>query len=128
MNTFSLSQSKRTPEVFFDMESAELVFNGNSIPEDVNLFYAPLLSWIDQNKVKIVEEMKILTITVNLTYFNSATLKFFVSLLKHLINLKGCENIVITWNYDNEDEDMLETANDISQVLDIPIRTIARAL
>ena len=126
MNIFTLTQSKHTPEVIFDLENGELVFNGNSIPEDVALFYSPLLAWIEKHKTYIVEDMKHLFIKVDLVYFNSATLKYLVSILKHVISLKDHESILILWLYDREDEDMLETAKDISSVLSIPITCLAR--
>jgi len=126
MNLFTLSESKRTPEVLFNLDNAELVFNGNSIPEDVNLFYAPLISWIEVNKDHIIQDSRQLMIKVNLVYFNSATLKFLVSLLKFLINIKGVDLVKISWLYDHDDDDMLETAKDISNILSIPINYILR--
>jgi hypothetical protein len=126
MNIFSLSESKRTPEIIFNLETGELIFNGNSTPEDVNLFYSPLLTWIDINKPLIVNDIKTISIQVNLVYFNSATLKFLVSLLKYIISLKGVDNVKITWCYDRDDEDMLETAKDISKVLSIPIKFVVK--
>src|ERR1035437_5744921 len=113
MNIFSLSESKRTPEIVFNLETGELLFNGNSTPEDVNLFYAPLLSWIEINKTLIINDIKTLSVHINLVYFNSATLKFLVSLLKYLIVIKGTESLLIVWSYESEDEDMVETAKDI---------------
>jgi len=120
MNIFTLSQSKNTPEVLFNLDESKLDFNGRSIPEDVNMFYAPLLTWIETNKKNIAEDIRTLSISVNLIYFNSATLKFIVSLLKHIITIKGADFVQITWLYDDDDEDMLETAKDISNVLSIP--------
>jgi hypothetical protein len=126
MNIFSLSESKRTPEIIFNLETGELIFNGNSTPEDVNLFYAPLLSWIEINKALITNDIKVLSVQINLMYFNSATLKFLVSLLKYLISLKSSDSLLIIWSYDAEDEDMIETAKDISKVLSIPIKLVVK--
>lgn len=126
MNIFTLSQTKRTPEIIFNIENSELFFNGSSIPEDVNLFYAPLMSWVEINKESIVEKLIPLSIKVNLSYFNSSTLKFLVSMFKYLINLKGTNLIEIIWFYDQDDEDLLETAIDISNILLIPIKCIVR--
>lgn len=119
MNTFSLSQSKKTPEVIFDVEKALLVFNGISIPEDVYDFYTPLIEWIELNKKEIVS-LPYLMVLINLQYFNSSTLKFLTALLKLFIELKSKEAITVTWLVDSDDEDMKETANEISTVVNIP--------
>ena len=119
LNIFTLSQSKRTPEVIFDVEKALLVFNGCSLPEDVFDFYAPLIDWIESNK-KDIESLQFLMVLINLQYFNSSTLKFLVTLIKMLFEFKTKESIIITWIVEPDDEDMKETAKEISSVLDIP--------
>jgi len=121
MNIFTLTESKRTPEVVFNLESSELIFNGVSIPEDVQLFYSPLFSWIEVNKLDLIKNSNPLIVKFNFKYFNSVSLKFIVSLLKYLITIKGYEKLHIIWFYDKDDEDMLETAKDISSILNIPI-------
>jgi len=126
MNIFTLSESKRTPEVLFNIEKAQLIFNGTSLPEDVNVFFSPLYNWMETNKSIIRDEMGSLSVTINLTYFNSASLKFLISLLRYLKNLKGSEFLSINWHYDSDDEDMAETAKDISSVLTLPISLIQR--
>jgi hypothetical protein len=119
MNIFTLTESKRTPEVIFNLESSELTFNGISIPEDVQLFYSPLLSWIEVNKSDLSTNSNPLTVKFNFNYFNSVSLKFIVSLLKYLITIKGYDKLHIIWFYDKDDEDMLETAKDISSILNV---------
>jgi len=47
---FPLRQEKKTPKVELSAKNGELIFTGTSMPEDVHVFYAPLLKSIEENQ------------------------------------------------------------------------------
>lgn len=76
---------------------------GRALPEDAVRFFQPILSWLKEyhgNDIKI---------DVNLEYFNTSVSKQlhdFFNLLNH--KPQDC-NIAITWNYEEGDDEMLES-------------------
>lgn len=128
MDIFQIKQTKHTPEVTLDLSKMTLCFKGQSIPEDVSIFYAPLVSFIDINMTYIRANKQSMRIILQLEYFNSATLKFLVKLFNSLIGIKGRSQVIIDFYYDEDDDDFYETGNDISTVLDIPINLICKTV
>jgi len=126
MKSFSIKQTKHTPLVAFDVNDMSLTIEGYSIPEDVSVFYAPLLEFIDQNAQLINSSSKKLSLSLNLEYFNSASLKFYVKLIGILVDIKGRHSITVDYYYDKDDEDFYETGVDISAVLNIPFNFVTK--
>ena len=46
MDNLTIEKTKSTPAVFFDAGSGVLQMEGESYPENVVKFYAPLLDWL----------------------------------------------------------------------------------
>ena len=126
MDLFLKDATKHTPEIVFDLNSLSLVIKGFSIPEDILVFYAPLLEFIDTNNSRIRSNPNKLNITLNLEYYNSASLKFLLKLLGILLDIKDREHTDINYYYDIDDEDFLETGEDISKLVNKKINFIAR--
>jgi hypothetical protein len=81
-----------------------LKLEGKSIPEDVNKIFNPLINFADQLSILSV------SFDINLIYFNTATSKKLLELLKHLDANNKIKNILVTWFYEEGDDDSLETA------------------
>src|ERR1035437_6709181 len=126
MNLFSDPQKKRLPKIDFNLEKGELSFSGNSMPEDVNACYAPLMKAIEEHSAAIKNQKHVFTVIINFDYFNSASLKFIVSLIKQLITLTNGNGVKVDWYYDKDDTDMLETATEVSNILSLPFTCIER--
>jgi hypothetical protein len=124
MDLFSIHKDKRTPKIDFDLEKGELSLSGNSMPENVSEFYAPLLKLIEDNMDVLQQQESVFKINIRLNYFNTSSLKFLTSLFKLIISIKGQKNVEIDWFYENDDVDMLETANDVAAILAVNVNFI----
>jgi hypothetical protein len=85
------------PEGYLNLE-------GRSIPEDACKIYNPLIKFVDQ--LDIIQ----VTFDINLEYFNTATSKKLLELLKHLDANNKIKTVLVNWHFEEGDEDSVETA------------------
>jgi hypothetical protein len=91
------------PEVEFSPEG-KLKLEGKSIPEDATKLYNPLIEFIDQLAVEEV------IFDINLIYFNTASSKKIMEMLRHLDANNKVGRIQVNWHFEEGDEDSVETA------------------
>jgi hypothetical protein len=82
----------------------KLKLEGRSIPENVAIYYDPLIEFIDALNVDQV------IFDINLEYFNTASSKKIMEMLRHLDRNMQIKNVRINWHYEEDDESSLETA------------------
>lgn len=115
----------KSPRVNFDPLSGVFKIQGNSILVNVEHFYEPLSSWIDEFIENPTSER--LKFVFDIEYANMASTKQFLRFLSKLKKLvaKNIE-IEIDWNYMEHDKYVHEVGRDISQMLDLPFNFISQ--
>jgi len=79
---------------------------GRSIIENPSAFYKPVLSWISDYSKSWKGKTKI---DLGFEYINTGSTKWLYLLLRELSGINGIsENAIITWYYEEGDEDMRE--------------------
>jgi len=100
---FYLPPTPTTPEVTLSPSRGALVLKGESYPENVLSFYAPLLEKIRA----LVEDAGLprLEVQMHITYYNSASAKAFHRIF-HMLNqaAEGGTTVKLLWQYDEEDD------------------------
>jgi hypothetical protein len=116
MNTFLRRPTRTTPYVNLDSKSGVYMVAGRSIPIDAELFYRPVINWLDQLCASPPES---LSFTFRLEFFNIASSKRILFILYKLseIQSKGCE-VTVQWMYEKQDDDTLEIGQDYAQMID----------
>jgi hypothetical protein len=110
MERLNLNSTDCLPLVDFDC-NGRLKIEGKSIPEDATKLFNPLIQFIDELSVNEV------TFDINLIYFNTASSKKIMEMLRHLDeNLKVSE-IRVNWHFEEGDEDSVETAEIFEELL-----------
>ena len=114
MLDFHLPSTPMTPEVLLSPLRGLLTLRGESYPENVLSFYAPLLERIRA----VLEEGKLpcLRVEMHITYYNSASAKAFHRIFQ-LLNTaaeKGCA-IKLLWHYDEEDDMSRDLGKDLRE-------------
>jgi hypothetical protein len=103
MEKFTSDPTSYLPLVDFSSEGY-LKLEGRALPENANSLFNPLISFIDQLIVpSVIFEIK-------LEYFNTASSKKILELLKHLDANTQINEIAVIWHFEEGDEDSLETA------------------
>jgi len=126
MDILRIDKTEFTPAVIFDADEMSLSIIGASRPENAQEFYEPLKIWLGEfNSSKNVIASVPLNIQVKISYFNSPSLIELLEVFKtiRLIHKKG-QKVLVDWHYDKDDELIFETAQDISDIIEIPFNFI----
>ena len=90
---------------------------GNSIPEDAQAFYDPILEWIDKY---ITSPNPKTHFVFKLEYFNTASSKLILDILFRLKTLNDAGNdVTISWYHEEDDMDMLLAAKTYVEITDL---------
>lgn len=123
MQRIDLRGTEDTPAIVLDKEAGIFQMGGRSLPEDVNKFYAPIMSWIDAYGKDPNPETNL---EVNFEYFNTASAKLLLDLFTKFDGIQGTK-ASITWSYDKNDDDMKEAGEEFADFLSIPFNIVERA-
>ena len=111
------------PSVILDKINNKFIIEGKSLPEDVNFFFDPIISWLRDyasNPNPMTE------FTFNLEYFNSASVRKIVDILVVLENIyKSGKEVKVIWMYEATDEMMEENGEDFQHTVNIPFKIIS---
>jgi len=125
MENLKMEPTSLTPYVYLNAEKGFLNLVGRSSPDNSLSFYSKIQSYLeDYFKQCSLDTFKL---NVNLEYFNTSSLKCIFQILKKLsdVNSQGEVTVEINWYYEEDDDDMLETGEDISGLLNISFNFIA---
>lgn len=111
-----------SPKVVLDKERNIFEIKGKSLPENVNVFYQPIIDWFTEYFKNPNPET---IITIQLDYLNTASSKAILSLLLVFEEaLKKGSNIKVRWYYEEDDEDMRDIGEEYADIIQIPIEII----
>lgn len=108
--------TKTTPYVHFDRETHTYIISGRSIPIDAELFYRPILNWLDELSREPVSRIQL---CLRFDFFNIASSKRILFILYRLAEFqKQGTSVSVRWLYEKCDEDMLEIGQDYAVMID----------
>jgi hypothetical protein len=118
MDSISIKPTADTPRVNFDSDSAVLLLEGRSLPENPHIFFDPLFKWAEEYTL---EKM---VVSFRLEYFNTASSKQIFNFLKLLRGNQNIKDLTIRWHYEEGDYDSLETGQQFQSILKIKFEFI----
>lgn len=128
MNSLKIESTAITPEVNFDIDNSTLTLLKVSKPENAIEFYKPLFDFIDRFEKNVVKPKQVdhITIEFKFDYFNTSSAKVIHQLLTRFkkISQMGIK-IDVNWYYPDDDEDMLEDGQMISEAQGMPFNYIS---
>ncbi len=123
METIKIQGTEDTPKIILDAENEIMEISGRSLPEDVAVFYEPVLNWLKEYGENPNEHT---IFHFRLTYFNTASSKLLLDILMILEELKEKGNdVLIKWHYPEEDEDMEEAGDEYADIVDVPFEKVS---
>jgi len=123
MESFKVKITEDTPGIVFDPSQEIFEISGRSLPEDVNSFYNPVLSWLEDYFKSPNTKTRF---SFKLSYFNTASSKMILDILMRLETFHKTNNsVLIEWNYPEDDEDMREAGNEYSELVELPFEKIS---
>lgn len=119
MEPLAIAATDESPGVNLDKDLGKFLIFGKSFPEEVRRFFDPVLLWIEEYVEAPNDET---VFEFRLEYYNSATSTMLLEifyLLEKIIEDHG-KKVKVIWNYLIEDDDMLETGKEYSEMIQIP--------
>jgi hypothetical protein len=110
MENLTREKTSLTPQIHFQTNGV-LLLKGISTPENTETFFLPLMNWLEAFKLTNPTSVNFI---LELEYLNSPSSKMVIRMLNSLNSLKSSgTNVVITWRYDDGDDDMYEVGTDL---------------
>lgn len=122
MNSLVIQPTIDSPYVNLDKHNNVFEIKGKSLPENVNVFYQPIIDWFSDYFKNPNEET---IIHFKLDYLNTASSKALLSLL--LVVEDAVKNgliVKVKWYYEEDDEDMRDIGEEYSDLIQIPFEII----
>jgi hypothetical protein len=121
MVALTITPTLRTAGVSFNVESNILDISGISIPENADAFFQPMYDWLEQ----IVKVHKgNITVRINLTYFNTSSVRHLLIIIKTLI-ASYRDTLKVLWVYEPDDEEIRERGEQLSEVVKFPFEFVS---
>ncbi|MBX7183214.1 MAG: DUF1987 domain-containing protein [Bacteroidia bacterium] len=120
MKTVYIKSTNKTPEVNMDLASGEFKIAGRSIAENPKEFYEPIIreieNYAEKPKSKSVFE-------IYFEYLSTASTIFVMKILTALKKLsESGKKVELILQYDDDDTDMLEKFQAMSQIVNVDAR------
>lgn len=113
--------AKNTPEFLFNPEGF-IKIKGRGLFGNNTEVSEQIMNWIDEY---ISNPAEITRVLLEFEYLNSFSSLILVSILRKLSQvIQQSKKLVIQWYYEEDDEDILERGEYISETFDIPIEFI----
>jgi hypothetical protein len=123
MEPIRIEGTNQTPKVILDKDNNIFEISGHSLPENVQVFYAPILEWIDQYIANPNEKT---VVVFSMDYYNTASSKMLFEILKKFDKLhSNGKDVEIHWRYAEDDEDMQEAGEDYATIVEVPFKLIS---
>ena len=123
METLIIERTEDSPQVILNTTDNILELSGRSLPEDVNTFYEPVISWIEEYAKNPMENT---VFNFKLTYFNTASSKVILDILTQFEEMiEEGHHVLVRWHFPNEDEDMQEAGEEYADMVDVPFEMVS---
>ncbi|MCK5823332.1 MAG: DUF1987 domain-containing protein [Bacteroidales bacterium] len=125
MENLFIEATSTTPKIEFYPNKNLFEISGSSRPEDVRIFYQPILNKLEQFRAEITNKEydyndNPFVFNFKFNYFNSSSAKFILDILIEINNYFIDEiNIQVNWFFDDGDDDMKEVGEELTEMLDI---------
>ncbi len=111
MEKFYKPATTKTPEIDFNINGVFKI-NGNSYMQDPLKFYNGITEWL---KLFLAQNNSLISLNVCLIYVNTSSTKAVLNLM-NLINASSKSELKIIWEYQIDDEEMLELGEDLQKL------------
>ncbi|MCE3280029.1 MAG: hypothetical protein K0S44_2220, partial [Bacteroidetes bacterium] len=102
----------------FDPEAGVFKIEGKSFPEDSKEFYRVLIQWLEEYKKNLPASFRL---DFNLFYLSSSSIISVKQILLKLIEFQSMgTKVIVTWYYDEDDEDIKKTGEDYMKITKLP--------
>lgn len=122
MEKFYIRGTRYTPDISLDPSVASFTLRGVSTPENSIDFYQSTYQTLEKYAKEGTQN---LVANIQLEYFNTSSAKCLFDIFRKLAKVDSSgKKVTVNWMYDEDDEDMLESGEDYSELLPIEFRFV----
>lgn len=121
MNPLIIERTEDTPKVVFDLNNNHFEISSRSLPEDSVSFYSPVAEWL-QKYIQTPREDN--SFVFYFEYISTSSTKQIMKLILMIDELAKTRKVKVTWKYDSDDEDMLQTGKRLQKLTSIDFNYI----
>jgi hypothetical protein len=118
-----VNQSNRSlPDIHFNATSGNLSISGRCVTENALTLFTPLITWLDEF---VANRPSSVTLDINIEYLNSSSVMWMAKIVRNVDALRAQgSSVSITWHYEEDDEDMMDTGLNIKDTFGIDMELI----
>ncbi|MEQ9286291.1 MAG: DUF1987 domain-containing protein [Cyclobacteriaceae bacterium] len=122
MDGYFIRPTRVSPSIYFNPKKGLMDMRGRSCPENPLKFYDHLFDSLDKF---VSEGYTTLKTNMAFEYFNTSSSKCLYLYLKKLsVMHKMGKKVVVNWFYEDGDEDMYESGEDLSSFFHVPFNFV----
>ncbi len=119
-----VEKTANTPSIFIDTTRHFCRIEGASFPEDSSETYQSVFDWLNKLGSDFDSELKM---EFDFDFLNSISHKKIWIILNKLKKLhQQGKHVKVVWYYDEYDEEIMESGEDLAELINIPFDVIAR--
>ena len=122
MQPLIIEKTEDTPKVVFDTGKEYFEISSRSLPEDSISFYNPVADWLKGYMAAPKEESNFV---FHFEYISTSSTKQIMRLIMMINELSKNKKVSITWKYDRDDEDMLQTGKRLQKLSTLEFKYVA---
>ena len=125
MEIIKIEKTNNTPSILIDEASMHCKIEGSSFPEDAFDIYQYVLNWLESIKNKQFD--KKLVIEFDFDFLNSISHKKVWQIVNEMKEIyQNGQDVLVKWYYDENDEDIMEAGEDLSELIKVPFELFAK--
>jgi SiaC family regulatory phosphoprotein len=123
MDNLHIEKTKYTMGINFDKDTGILEMSGSSYPENALEFFGPIIQWIRDYSSQF---NKNIDLNIRLNYLNTSSTKCILDIFEMLDQYhKSGGHVKINWHYAKNDEDIMETGEELAEDFEFPIAFVS---
>lgn len=122
MKRLQIEKTRHTMAIDLDPETGILDMEGSSYPENALEFFGQIIDWI---KNYIAQTGKPILLNIRLNYLNTSSTKSILDIFEILNQYyKSGGQVKVNWHYAEDDEDIMETGEELGEDFEFLIEFI----
>lgn len=124
IKVLEIQETRDTPKVLFDANKSQFEIKGNSLPENTEVFFAPIFDWIEEYQKNPNDTT---VFVCELDYFNSSSAKIFYEIFLEFEKIsKTGKQVIIKWIYESDDKLIEEKGSEYQSILSVPFEMVTK--
>ena len=121
MNALTILGNTDTPSIYLNPKGGQFEIRGNSMPENVTLFYNPVIDWLEKYAESPNPSSEFI---FQMNLINTSSSKMFVDIFKKINLISEKSDVKISWYYSYGDDDIQEIGVDYKEFSKVPFEII----